>query len=570
METKMTMGDLFSERGIKFAIPAYQRAYSWECDSDRRQVEQFIIDIKEQDPQKKYFLGHFLFEKDKYESKKYWVIDGQQRLTTIVIFISCLIRELEKREKSGEKLIDADGEAVEPWRISEDYIKWRRDYKFSTVSYDNPFFENLVYENKVDSNVIEFASTRRISEAKNAFDRLFAEADTSDILSWKKIIDNADITTFRIEKKVQSAQIFAFQNDRGKDLTTLEKLKAFLMYKIYAASEDAEPEDVIKNIETEFSDIYRQSERISFDEDRVLGFHNTAYLPGWDNPLDNVKKVLAGLANNNEKEQWIKDFVHKLRETFFLIETIEKKYDYNNPVADILILDTQNTMPLLIKLYHFHKDKEETIFEMVKLVENILFKLYYTVADYRTNSLPAIAKQYQGGDLAKLENKLRSCLEEGFQGSWNFSGDCKNYFANYNWHFNGNTKYVLWKYENDLRSKKKLRLITPNEYKNKYEKKSLENTLDHITPQNPDFTEYTEDFKRDYLHNIGNLSLMVRGDNSEKRNHNPVEKIELFDKDYRSHEEIKVVLETKGIWAEDEIKTRRDNIVNFVCREWNL
>jgi uncharacterized protein with ParB-like and HNH nuclease domain len=569
METKTTIGDLFFERGIKFAIPAYQRAYSWECDSDRRQVEQFIIDIKEQNPQKEYFLGHFLFEKDKYDSKKYWVIDGQQRLTTVVIFISSMIRELEKREKSGEKLIDSDGETVKPSRIHEDYIKLGREYKFSTVSYDNPFFVNLVYENNV-SNFIDSASTRRISEAKNAFDKLFAEADTSDILSWKRIMDNAVITTFKVEKKVQSTQIFAFQNDRGKDLTTLEKLKAFLMYKIYAASEDAEPEDVIKNIETEFSDIYRQSEKISFDEDRVLGFHNTAYLPGWDNPLDNVKKALADLANNNEKEQWIKDFVHTLKETFFLIETIEKKYEYNNPVADILILDTQNTMPLLIKLYHFHKDKEEAIFGMAKLVENILFKLYYTVTDYRTNSLPTIAKHYQG-DLTKIENDLLSYSEKGFQWWWNFSADCKNYFTDYNWHYNSKIKYVLWKYENDLRNKqKRTRLITPNEYINKYGKKQLENTIDHITPQNPDFTKYTEDFKRDYIHNIGNLALMTWGDNSEKRNYNPVEKIKLFDKDYLSHGEIKVVLETNGIWAEDEIKTRRDNIVKFVCREWNL
>ena len=571
MERETTISDLFYERGIKFAIPAYQRAYSWECDSDRRQVEQFIIDIKEQNPQKEYFLGHFLFEKDKPDSKKYWVIDGQQRLTTVVIFISSMIRELEKREKSGEKLIDADGENVEIWRISENYIKMGKEYKFSTVSYDNPFFENLVFDNNDKSNVIDSASTRRISEAKNAFDKLFAEADTTNILSWKRIIDNAVITTFEVKNKVQSTQIFAFQNDRGKNLTTLEKLKAFLMHKIYAASEDAEPEDLIKNIETEFSDIYRQSEKISFDEDRVLGFHNTAYLPGWDNPLDNVKRVLTGLANNNEKEQWIKDFVHTLKETFHNIGIIEQKYEYNNSVADILILDTQNTMPLLIKLYHFHKNEEkEIIFGIAELIENILFKLYYTVANYQTNRLPAIAKEYQG-DLTLLENELRNCSEKGFQWWWNFNGNCKNYFTDNNWHYNGNIKYVLWKYENDLRNSQKMsRLITPNEYINKYGKKRLENTIDHITPQNPDFTEYTEDFKRDYLHNIGNLTLMTWGDNSEKRNYNPVDKKKLFDKDYRSHEEIKIVLETIGIWAEDEIKARRDNIINFVCREWKL
>ena len=81
MERQSTIKKLFHEEGIKFAIPSYQRAYSWECDKDKKQIKQFITDIKEQDPEKKYFLGHFLFEKDRNDENKYWVIDGQQRLT---------------------------------------------------------------------------------------------------------------------------------------------------------------------------------------------------------------------------------------------------------------------------------------------------------------------------------------------------------------------------------------------------------------------------------------------------------------------------------------------------------
>lgn len=41
------------------------------------------------------------------------------------------------------------------------------------------------------------------------------------------------------------------------------------MHKLYAVSENDNPESQIKNIETVFSDIYKQSERISYDEDQV-------------------------------------------------------------------------------------------------------------------------------------------------------------------------------------------------------------------------------------------------------------------------------------------------------------
>ena len=133
MERQTTIKKLFHEDGIQFAIPAYQRAYSWELDKDKKQIEQFIIDIKDQNPKKKYFLGHFLFEKDENRETKFWVIDGQQRITTVIIFFSCLITELENREKEIGKIVDNEGNEIEIWRIKENYIKLGKNYKFETV-----------------------------------------------------------------------------------------------------------------------------------------------------------------------------------------------------------------------------------------------------------------------------------------------------------------------------------------------------------------------------------------------------------------------------------------------------
>ncbi|MCL2042789.1 MAG: DUF262 domain-containing HNH endonuclease family protein [Treponema sp.] len=586
MEEKTTVEKLFHEKGIKFSIPAYQRAYSWECDKDRKQVEQFIIDIKDQDPKKPYFLGHFLFEKDKDDKNKYWVIDGQQRLTTVVIFFSCLIQELEKRKLDLEKkrrentledkmhsslsdikLFDENGEEIQTWRIREDYIQMGKDYKFSTVEYDNPFFKNLVFQNCDAGNAFDTESQKRIANAKKAFEYIFEKAEIHEILTWKKIVEEAVITTFQVDDKIQATQIFAFQNDRGKDLTTLEKLKAFLMHKVYAVSDD--PVSVIKEMEMEFCDIYRQSERISFDEDRVLGFHNVAFLPGSGNALDNVKSAIKVITENEKKEEWIKRFVYTLKETFHTIEKIEKIAEQNNSITDSLLLDTQNSIPLLIKLFHFHKQDEKTIFEVMKIVENILFRLIYRSADYRTNSLPTIAKNYNG-DIVKLKESLQIILKHGFQDWWDFTGSCKNYFLKNSYHYSSNIKYVLWKYENYLRDVERARLLTPIDFKNKYETKRKENTIDHITPQTPNFTEYSDDFKRDFLNNIGNLGLMVWGDNSAKKDNNPVDKIDLFDKDFFSNKKIKQVLETKKTWGENEIIDRRDKIIKFIFDNWNL
>ncbi len=82
-------------------VPAYQRAYSWETPSEDSQREThtdvFLSDLLENFHYVKsgpYYFGHFLFQEA--GKNKYAIIDGQQRLTTIVMFLAALFRCLRK------------------------------------------------------------------------------------------------------------------------------------------------------------------------------------------------------------------------------------------------------------------------------------------------------------------------------------------------------------------------------------------------------------------------------------------------------------------------------------------
>ncbi|HNL07492.1 MAG TPA: DUF1524 domain-containing protein, partial [Chitinophagales bacterium] len=88
--------------------------------------------------------------------------------------------------------------------------------------------------------------------------------------------------------------------------------------------------------------------------------------------------------------------------------------------------------------------------------------------------------------------------------------------------------------------------------------------------RDPNFTTYSEDFKRDWLNNIGNLVIMVWGDNSAKKNHNPLEKISFFDSDFYSHKEIRDTLIQNQTWSEKEIENRKNKILKFIEKNWNL
>lgn len=578
MESKTTVRKLFYGEDIHFSIPSYQRAYSWEVDKDRKQVRQFLTDLIEQNPEKTYFFGHFLFEKEQLKDEHYYVIDGQQRLTTIIIFMSCAIRELKTRIAVAP-ILDLCGHEIKLDKDEECYVRCGREYKFSTVDYDNQFFIRCILLNK-DNTQANSLSAKRMLAAKVFFEKELKQASTDDILSWKTIIDHAVITTFLLEgedAKMQATQIFAFQNDRGKDLTNLEKLKAFLMHKLYVVSNSTIPDDQIRDIERIFSRIYEYTESIhSLNEDAVLNHHLSAFIGKDGTAIERVNAVLSEYPLD-KREDWIFDFVNALKDSYKNTVRIEELSDIDCSVADVMILDKNSSLPLLLKLFYYHSDNEDFIQEMAGIMESILFKLEFTNADYRTNSLPSIAYKYTG-DIALLRQVLNDKCKNGFQWWWDFDGSCLAYF-NGNYHYKNTMKYVLWKYENYLRqhSSARARNVTPREYKNRYERKNKENTLDHITPQSPNFREYSEEFKTCWLNNIGNLALMLWGDNAEKKNNNPLDNIHLYDGEYYSNKEIRdTLIDLKArdgdsaLWDEEQIKDRRDRIVSFIRQHWKV
>ena len=84
----------------QFTIPIFQRRYDWS----KKQCKQLFDDIKMigESSDENHFLGTIVHLNDKYDViSKYRVIDGQQRLTTIALFISALAKFLYTNDVEG-------------------------------------------------------------------------------------------------------------------------------------------------------------------------------------------------------------------------------------------------------------------------------------------------------------------------------------------------------------------------------------------------------------------------------------------------------------------------------------
>ena len=215
--------------GNNIYVPNYQRAYSWDTESDAvkttRHVNTFLIDLQDyvkSESSSRYYFGHFLFE-EKNETC-FGIIDGQQRLTTITIFLAALFNRL----KEFRNLTEEEDFAY------KSMIKVGQTYHFSTVDYDNQLFKDYVVNQiKTEHNGLDTKSKQRIVNAYDFFVKEFSQMGEQQIVSLLNAVMNASCTTHIVKNESEAIQMFIFQNNRGKKPSNLEIIKAQFVYNVH-------------------------------------------------------------------------------------------------------------------------------------------------------------------------------------------------------------------------------------------------------------------------------------------------------------------------------------------------
>ena len=200
---KKTVFDLFDGSRKQFIIPVYQRAYAWE----EKEWATFLNDLLEQlEGQNNYFYGNILLEADKNISQKFEVIDGQQRITTLSIFIRALLNVLKEK-----KAPEIDFEERE-----KTYIKYGETPKLRPVEYDDLFYKEVIVNNN-EKEEGKSSSQKRMLAAKKYFEKKLNGLTVETLCSLFEKLENTQLTTIELKGKKDAALMFELQNNRGKD-----------------------------------------------------------------------------------------------------------------------------------------------------------------------------------------------------------------------------------------------------------------------------------------------------------------------------------------------------------------
>ena len=106
--------DLISN-GRTFSVPPYQSDYTWE----REYWEDLWLDILDLPKEKYHYMGYLVFQEDSTKIKTSFIIDGQQRFTTLSILCLSAIRLLNDWADSG---IDKENNEIRMVKLTEKFL----------------------------------------------------------------------------------------------------------------------------------------------------------------------------------------------------------------------------------------------------------------------------------------------------------------------------------------------------------------------------------------------------------------------------------------------------------------
>lgn len=225
--TPTTIKKFFGVEDEQYAIPIYQRAYSWE----EKQWNEFLEDLQEAtNGENRYFFGNVLLEKSNNEVSD--IIDGQQRVTTIIIFARALCNELQNRAKTETLKSNMSNKEFIQY-IQEDYLINRNKPKLEAVEYDRDYFRDFIIKGDSAKHEPQTPSQERIKKAKEFFEKKLKDTknfSTDNLLAIFEAMEKAELIQITFKEKKDSVLMFELQNNRGKDLTNMEKLKSYLAY----------------------------------------------------------------------------------------------------------------------------------------------------------------------------------------------------------------------------------------------------------------------------------------------------------------------------------------------------
>lgn len=550
---EVQLGKLFTAE-FDFAIPDYQRPYSWGSD----ETLQLLDDLQgslDRDTDEPYFLGSVVLVKEKGQPAAE-VIDGQQRLTTLTIILAVL------RDLATDVSLRTDIHRF----IEEPEVLWDSrpaKARLRLRERDAKFFREHIQSPGHISSLVDLSDNQTTTDAQRAIRdnaaalwvRLSALSEAERTRLFVMMASRTFIVVVSTPDLNSAYRIFSVMNARGLPLTPPDIFKSQVIGAIVEADradyaelwEDLE-EDLGRD---EFGDLFLYIRTIISKARAVRGLLT-----------EFPEQVLDVFLPANGKR-----FVDEVLEPYALADQRLVNHDFdaggvwdnvNDWLKRLSQLDNDDWRPVALWALKNHRDDgvflDDFLRKLERLAASFLLRRVYTTP--RVQRYLDLLKQLDDGD---------GLASSAFELSEDEKSETRTRLGGEIYLVNPVRKYVLLRLDS---------LIAANPGAT-YAHKVI--TVEHVLPQNPRadsqwVNDFTEQQRVDWTHRLGNLVLLNRTKNSEAQNYDfDVKKAKYFTSTKGA---ALFALTTQVIgytsWTPEVVQKRHEQLAQRLISEWDL
>lgn len=510
--------ELLSTSNTQFSIPVYQRNYNWEEKQCATLLKDILVAAENREIPS-HFIGSIVYLHEGVYSlgkKEFSIIDGQQRLTTIVLLLIALYH------KSHEYKINRIRDMIYERYLTDKYMDDINKIKLIPAGLNLSILKKIL-KNDINSIDVSYKDSNMI---KNYY---FFLNEIKSIESIEKIIGGIEKLIYvdiALEKgKDDPQRIFESLNSTGLDLSQGDLIRNFILMDLDRENQTRIYEEFWIPIENNTKTIINNKTKIQISE------FMRDYLTLKLSKIPNQNKVFEEFKNNYEyisKEKLeielknIRDYSHIYNN--ILNPNNEENLNISTHLQYIKSLDYKVVNPFLMGVYNDYRDdviSEVDFIKIMELLQSYLWRRY--ICGEPTNALNKIFMNLY----TKIDRNI-------------YFNSLENYLLKQNFPSNKTLKDEL-KIKPVYKDREKLMYVferIENESHNEKVDFNIDNiTIEHIFPQKPnkDWKSKFSDAEYEKMMSLKNTisNLTLTGSNSNLGNKSFDEKRDMKNVGYK-------------------------------------
>lgn len=487
-------------------VPKYQRDYSWDVED----WDDLWNDIEGIPDEQIHYMGYVVLQRTA-DSRRYWIIDGQQRITTLSILALAVLNLLQEWVDKG---IEAEDNLRRIKILENNFVAVETATSLTPMSKLNlnrnndDFYKSYLLRRRKPASLSRFKpSEKKMWKAYEYFrqklhEKFGAETNGEQLAAFfeKTVGDKLVFSTITVGDDLNAYKVFETLNARGVKLSTGDLLKNYLLAEIAKTSEH--DLDEAERMWQSINDALQKVDLPTF----IRHYWNSKYT------LQTKTTLFKAIKSEIKGIKGVFDLLADLEELAVVYAALGNPAsdiwtaEEREPIEELDLFNATQCYTLILSAYKYLRpDQPQEFVKILRHLAVVTFR-YTTISQYNANvveqALNKTAIAIAGGSLKTAKavfdsyEKTLYINDEVFANNFTYRAINTNRFKNL-------TRYILCKLERQLSGAA-------------LDWTDAKITIEHILPEHPGLdweAFFTPEEQDEYVFRLGNLSLLEAGKN---------------------------------------------------------